>query len=248
MEGNRTLFSMTQLLNTIYDMKKLLESTSENEFSEDSRLLLTLYNPIRNATITGMDIDTARIDLTSRYNNIINLIETYRMLVSIKEVINNKYTLKVPEILSGEEVELPISIILVLKSKPIKDFYFKLIEKINKDKSEIVNALEDHQENVMSQDRIDKYVNAKFTSLKMNSMNDLKSANYETFAKEYIDANTLEILDPNNIKDWKKVENNIRKFYSTIDYKLLEFNSTTKIWIIKDDTNNILSWEMADNI
>lgn len=239
MENTKILMSVTELLNTIYELKRKIDSTIENDFGEESRLLLTLYNPTRNKTITGLEIDTATVDLTNRYNSIINLIEIYRRLVMLKESINTQYTLEVPDILTGEPTTLSIAMILMLKSKLIKEYYFKLIDKINKDKAEIITALEDHEKNVMSQDRVDKYVNAKFTSLKMNSMNDLKSANYETFSKEYIDANTLKILDPNNIKDWDKIEKNIRKFYSTIDYKLLEFNSTTKIWIEYDTCRNI---------
>ena len=227
---------MTAILNNLNELKRELNDITEAEFGEDSKLLLTLYNPIREKTITGIDTEAANVDLVNRYNNIEDRIALYMKLVSIKEYVNNKYTLTIPDILTGENKEFTISKLLSYKSKLVKDYYFNLIKKVNNDKKEIMDALKDHEENAMSQDRIDKYVNAKFSSLKMNSMEDLKSANYETFAKEYIDANTLKILDPNNISKWKTKEQNIRKFYSTLDYKLLEFNSNTNIVFNPDGT------------
>ncbi len=233
---SRILMSMTEILNNLYTLKNQIDSTIKDGLGEDSKLLLTLYNPIRNTTITGLNVEDAKVDLTTRFEGFTNLIRLYEGLLLVKEYYNSTYTLEVPDIITGEPRELTISTILTLKSKTVKDYYFKLIEKINRDKSQIVDALEEHQTNTLSQARIDQYVNAKFNSLKMNSMQDMKNANYETFSKEYIDANRLAILDPNNIKDWGKIETNIKKFYSTIDYKLLEFNSTTKIWLdISDD-------------
>lgn len=238
---------MTEILNNLYKLKAQIDETIKNDFGDESRLLLTLYNPSRNTTIGGLSVEDATIDLTTRYTGIINLITLYTSLLEIKESVNSKYTLEVPGITTGKPVTLTITTILNYKSKSVKDYFMKLIEKINRDKTQIVNALESHQKNVMSQDRIDQYVNSKFTSLKMNSMDDMKSANYRTFAEEYINANKLDILDPNNIKDWTKIESNIKKFYSTIDYKLLEFNSTTKLWIDIDESNGLVQdWGMCE--
>lgn len=246
MSINRVIMSMTEVLNNLYKLKNQINEAMENSLGNESRLLLTLYNPNRNTTIGGLSVEDATIDLTTRYNSINNLIILYTQLLEIKEMVNSKYTLKVPDMITGESTTLSISTILTYKSKPVKDYFLKLIEKINRDKSQIVDALESHQKNVMSQDRIDQYVNSKFTSLKMNSMDDMKSANYKTFAEEYINANRLDILDPNNIKDWNKIESNIKKFYSTIDYKLLEFNSTTKLWMDIDENGLIQNWSMCE--
>lgn len=247
MSTKRVIMSMTEILNNLYKLKIQIDETIKNDFSDESRLLLTLYNPSRNTTIGGLAVEDATIDLTNRYNGIINLITLYTSLLEVKEYINSKYTLEVPDIITGKPITLTISTILTYKSKPVKDYFMKLIEKINRDKAQIVNALESNQKNVMSQDRIDQYVNSKFTSLKMNSMDDMKSANYRTFAEEYINANKLDILDPNNIKDWSKIESNIKKFYSTVDYKLLEFNSTTKLWLDIDDNNgSVQNWNTCE--
>ena len=247
MNTNRVIMSMTEILNNLFKLKNQMNETIEKgNLSNDSRLLLTLYNPNRNTTIGGVSVEDATIDLTVRYDGIFNLITLYTSLLEIKESVNSRYTLEVPDMITGELTTLTISTILTYKSKPVKDYFLKLIEKINRDKTQIVDALESHQTNVMSQDRIDQYVNAKFTSLKMNSMDDMKSANYKTFAEEYINANKLDILDPNNIKDWNKIESNIKKFYSTVDYKLLEFNSTTKLWLDITDNGSIKNWGMCE--
>lgn len=246
MSINKVIISMTEILNNLYKLKNQINEAMENSLGDDSRLLLTLYNPNRNTTIGGLSVEDATIDLATRYNSINNLIILYTQLLEIKESVNSKYTLEVPDMITGEPTTLSISTILTYKSKPVKDYFLKLIEKINRDKKQIIDALESHQKNVMSQDRIDQYVNSKFTSLKMNSMDDMKSANYKTFAEEYINANRLDILDPNNIKDWNKIESNIKKFYSTVDYKLLEFNSTTKLWMDIDENGLVQNWGMCE--
>ena len=119
----------------------------------------------------------------------------------------------------------------------IKEYYMKFAERIKDDIDFVNSTLKKYNESTLSDDKINTYVLTKLNTLKINvdfdKLNSLLSIpQYKDFAKEYEDANKLEILDPLNLlKESNKLIDNIYDFYNTIDLKLLEFNSSTKIWI-----------------
>lgn len=240
MEENITI---TELLNRIKRQRKIVLETDhkylDKEESKKAKSLISLYNPSRNTTINGSSINETSEDIRIQYNNIVFNINKLRNLLIIKEQVNSSFKLVVPDIILGDFNSKPLTIsqILILKSPMIKEYYIKFAERIKDDIDFVNSTLKKYNESTLSDDKINTYVLTKLNTLKINvdfdKLNSLLSIpQYKDFAKEYEDANKLEILDPLNLlKESNKLIDNIYDFYNTIDLKLLEFNSSTKIWI-----------------
>ena len=234
----KTILSISELLAKLKIYKKEIESkyneylNPESEEAKHSKLLMTLYYDDRNVTIRGIPTEDYRKDIQSMYDSINSAVSNYTKLMMVKNAVNSTCKLTIPSLDTGKEVEMTIDQILTLKSPSIKNYYFGIINKLKSDKELVYSALHNHEETAMSTENINRYVNAKLNSLNMSNDYDSMSANYAKFAQEYKDANKISIFDPLNLLDkMENYESRIIDFYNTIDYKLLEFNSITKVWI-----------------
>ena len=239
--------SITELLNRIKKQRKIVLELDHKYLDPDefkkSKSLFSLYNPSRDITVNGIDIDKSKSDIIKQFESITSNIDILRHLLIIKEQVNSTFKLVVPDILLGDAKNTALSLaqILVLKSPLVKEHYLKFAERLKSDINNLQETLDVYNSNTLSDEKINAYVLAKLNSLKINldykSITNLCSLpEYDSFAKEYIDANKLEIIDPLNLQT-KSAEyiNNIYNFYDIIDLKLLEFNSSTKIWINIDN-------------
>ncbi len=236
----KEIITITELLNRIKSQKRKVNDISNKYLdSADSRALISIYNKNRNETINGASIIDTEGIIKNQYVDIMSNILLLRNLLIIKEQVNSSFKLIVPDIFNtGKEVELTIAQILILKSPIIRDYYIKIGERLRKDLNDAYKALEAYSKNVLDEQKIATYVLAKLNSIQPGYVdpNNIelvkKMTDYNEYAKEYIDANKVELLDP--LKLTKLAEekyNNINNFYDNIDTKLLEFNSTTKIII-----------------
>ena len=234
--------SITELLNRIRKQRKIVLEI-ENKYLDPEQYkmvksLFSLHNPSRNTTINGADINKVEDDIVKQFQSIVMNIETLRRLLIIKEQVNSTFTLTIPDVLLGdiEEKTLSIAQILVLKSPLVKDYYLKFAERLKSDVNTLHDGIEYYNSTTLSDEKINTYVLAKLGSLKINidpkTISSMYLAEYDTISKEYIEANKIEVIDPLDLenKAAKYVEN-IYNFYDTIDLKLLEFNSSTKLWI-----------------
>ena len=236
----KEIITITELLNRIKSQKRKVNDISNKYLdSADSRALISIYNKNRNETINGASIIDTEGIIKNKNVDIMSNILLLRNLLIIKEQVNSSFKLIVPDIFNtGKEVELTIAQILILKSPIIRDYYIKIGERLRKDLNDAYKALEAYSKNVLDEQKIATYVLAKLNSIQPGYVdpNNIelvkKMTDYNEYAKEYIDANKVELLDP--LKLTKLAEekyNNINNFYDNIDTKLLEFNSTTKIII-----------------
>lgn len=94
----------------------------------------------------------------------------------------------------------------------------------------------------MSDEKVTAYVNAKMNSLHITS--DPDKATYGAFAREYRDANQMDLLDPLEIfSTITEKKQKALAFYDSIGLAISIFNATTKIWIeMPNDFNPKASW------
>lgn len=239
--------SITELLNRIKKQRKIVLELDHKYLDPDeskkSKSLFSLYNPSRDVTVNGIDIDKSKSDIIKQFESITSNIDILRHLLIIKEQVNSTFKLVVPDILLGDAKSTALSLaqILVLKSPLVKEYYLKFAERLKSDINNLQETLDVYNSNTLSDEKINSYVLAKLNSLKINLdykfiTNLYSLPEYNSFAKEYIDANKLEIIDPLNLQtESTEYINNIYNFYDIIDLKLLEFNSSTKIWINIDN-------------
>lgn len=239
--------TITGLLNKIKIQKrKVLEI--DHKFldpieSKNSKSLVSLYNKSRKTTLGGLDIEKAEFDIKDQFSDIMLNILLLRNLLIIKEQVNSTFKLVVPDILNQDkDVSLSIAQILILKSPMIKEYYFRLADRFKNDLTMAKLMYEKYNNDVFDEQKINSYVLAKVNSLQSDYKSDYTDltnlkmvkqlTSYNEYAKEYIDANSIDFLDPleleNNSNKWY---DSIHNFYDSIDTKLVEFNSTTQIWI-----------------
>ena len=230
--------SITELLTRIKAQKRKISDIGNRYLdSTNSKALISLYNKNRKETINGIDINITENNIKDQFADIMYNIMLLRNLLIIKEQVNSTFKLLVPDIFnSDKEVELSIAQILILKSPTIKDYYLKLANRLREDLNEAYRALDVYSKNILDEQKVATYVLAKLNSIQPgyvdpNNLELVKNiTGYNEYAKEYIEANKVELLDPLElVKNSEKWYNNINNFYDTIDTRLLEFNSTTKI-------------------
>ena len=248
----KEIISITELLNRIKSQKRKVDDISKRYLdSEESRALISLYNKNRNETINGANIIDTENNIKNQFSDIIYNIMLLRNLLIIKEQVNSYFRITVPDIFnSDKEIELSIAQILILKSPIIKNYYIKIGERLRSDLNDAYKALEAYSRTVLDEQKIATYVLAKLNSIQPGYVdpNNIelvkKMTGYNEYAKEYIDANKVELLDPLELtKLAEEKYNNINNFYDNIDTRLLEFNSTTKIII--DLESGYGEWEKA---
>ncbi len=211
--------------------------------SKNSKSLISLYNKSRKTTLGGLNIEKAEFDIKDQFSDIMLNILLLRNLLIIKEQVNSTFKLVVPDILDqNKDVSLSIAQILILKSPMIKEYYFKLADRFENDLTMAKLMYKKYNDDVFDEQKINSYVLAKVNSLQSDYKSDYTDltnlkmvkqlTSYNEYAKEYIDANNIEFLDPLELeKNSDKWYDSIHNFYDNIDTKLLEFNSTTQIWI-----------------
>lgn len=238
----QSVMTMAEVLSKIKKIRNELDEIKMDYISQEtsrSRLLLSLYNPMSNITSSGIDVDKRKKEIQSIDDKVRNTMRNLLMLLTVKEQVNATHKIKIPSLFNEEEMELTVAQALVYKNQYIKEYYIEYLNKLEDDYYKVRYALNEHQKKVMSNDKIETYVLAKLNSLNLTNNTDLMKSNYDTFATEYRNANTLDILDPLDVQNnILSNQERVDKFYETLDLVLMEFNVITKIWIDFDCTGS----------
>ena len=98
--------SITELLNRIKKQRKIVLELDHKYLDPDefkkSKSLFSLYNPSRDVTVNGIDIDKSKSDIIKQFESITSNIDILRHLLIIKEQVNSTFKLVVPDILLGD--------------------------------------------------------------------------------------------------------------------------------------------------
>lgn len=227
--------SMYELLSMIKDYKDKLDNLYNlyiNPETQNSRMMVSLYNKETRKTINGIDADRVSESIIKIDNIITETISrlAYLSIIKEKENASNTITIQDPSN-NGETMTLTISQALILKSDTYKKYYLGYFDRLAGDYSKSHIALEAHHKNVLSEDKVSRYVESKINLLNMgnpdnNSFEKVKDSNlYKQFSKEYTDMNTFEILDPLNIGNGViDKKQSFIDFYNSIDKEIRKFN------------------------
>jgi len=241
--------TMSELLRRIDLTKKRIDRefadlNPDSENYKRQKALVSLYNPKRTVTVSGIDIEKASKDIKSRYDSLSKNILNLQKMLAIKDYVNYNRSIEIPCVsIDGEVVtsKVTVSNALSLKSDKIKTYYIWLLRKLNQDCDDVMTALHEHETNNMSSDKISRYVMAKMNSLGMGTDEATIKSAYADFSKEYVENTELKLLDPINIfKKRDDLQLWIDEFYSAISNRLSEFNATTKIVIDLDKDDGYL--------
>lgn len=213
--------------------------------AENSRSLVSLYNLNSEKTINGSPKTTVEIDIKTINEKIEKAIDQLQKLLVIKEQVNAGAMIDIVDMEGKTTSTMSVAQLLMMKSDPIRKYKIGYLKKQRDDYAHALTSLSLYQESVMSHDKIDRYVIAKMNSLNMTPQNS-SDETYSKFAKEYRDANQMQILDPLDIRVLidKKMKQ-AQDFYDKLDLILLDFNVKIKIWIdLEADYDNL--WGFAN--
>jgi len=193
----------------------------------NSKLFFNLYNVQSGRTIKGLPAEEVRDDILKTHESLHDAINMMIKLQHVKNTVNNICVITMHDIFSiyhdSEYIDkFTIDDLVAYKDPKVKNFYINLANKLKSDKAYAEKYLENHEKNLFSDMMKHMMDNPSAPSLTNEEFAGLM-ANYRA-------SNQLEILNPLDI-DPIKFEEAVIKFYNTVDYKLMEFNNTTKVWI-----------------
>ena len=228
-------YTMFEILREIDSTKAELEGLYKKYIdSQNSRCLVSLYNDSSNLTINGAKAEDVTSEIIQIDYDINHAIEWLKNLMVIKEQVNSMYTTTLVTA-TGVTSNFTVAQLLAISSPKIKKYHLDYINKLESDYQTALNAQASYSKSVMTDDKVSMYVNAKMNSLHITD--DPDKATYGSFAREYKDANRMDILDPLDIRhcisDMKK---NAIEYYDKIKCMITAFNVGTKIRIDIDES------------
>lgn len=233
LEVIRTLKSTQDELDNLY--KKFIDPES------NSRSLISLYNKNSGLTINGADARDVSQEINDIHTQIMKAINKLKAFSVVKEEVNSTKTTTL-----SDNTSYTISYLLMLSSPKVKKYHLDYLNKLEKDFNDARKAQAHITRSVMSDDKVTAYVNAKMNSLHIT--NDPDKATYGAFAREYRDANQMDILDPLDIVNTiTEKQESAKALYDSINLAISIFNATTKIWIdFEDDMFTKFTWGYID--
>lgn len=238
----RVTMTMLELLALIKKTRKEADEIYKEYIdpAENSRSLVSLYNINSGKTVNGNSKVTVEQDIQLINAKVEEVIEKLQKLLVIKEQVNASTVVDIVNMDGKVKSTMSIAQVLMMKSDPVRNFKIGYLKKQRDDYAHALSSLSLYQETVMSHDKIDRYVIAKMNSLNIDARSS-SDETYSKFAKEYRDANQMQILDPLSIRI--TIDDKLKKaqdFYDKLDLILLDFNVKTKIWIdLEADYGNL---------
>lgn len=236
----RKEYTMLQVVRIIKATQDELDSLYKKYIDPEANLrsLVSLYNKNSGLTINGansLDVSQEIRDIDAQIMKAINKLKIFS---AIKEEVNSTKTTTVGD----DDTPYTISYLLMLSSPKVKKYHLDYLNKLEKDYNDARKAQAHVTRNVMSDEKVTAYVNAKMNSLHIAS--DPDKATYGAFAREYRDANQMDLLDPLEIfSTITEKKQKALAFYDSIGLAISIFNATTKIWIeMPNDFNPKASW------
>lgn len=250
----KKIMTMTEVLAKLNVSKKRMQSTTfEMARPSGASIFVTAKKTNRSTTVSGTNISDAEKGIQSNFDMTMDNFSNAWKLLMVKEAVNSmiRITIPNPDFRKGGTITATITEVLSLcgDGSISKKYYNQLLSKMQAEYNNVTSLIKKNEETVLSQERITDYVIQRLNALKENTSKDAVEKVYDEYAKEYIAANTLEIVDPIDIMDKiNKLDQWITDFYTTVNFRLSEVNSKTKVWIDFDLDNDFWGLVNEDEI
>lgn len=239
----RKVMSMSEVLANISLAKKKMSTinaiTASATTNYKAVMFMSLANPMKDQDMFGRDKKQIESTIQSNWDASKDNFMNYLKYSMIKEQVNATHKIKIPnpdyaaEV--GSEIEVTIAEALILNTTLVKNHYENILKKMRSDYNFITEELKKHNETVLSEEAVSKYISTILSAQGEKVQGKIDVSMYSNYAKDYTDANKMEIIDPINIAEKIEfLEDWMDKFYTTIGYRLSEFNSTVKVWVDLD--------------
>lgn len=197
----------------------------ESEAAKNSKLFYNLYNN-RGFTIKGHPVEEVSKSIKDTYDDIERYGLIYLKLQEVKNIVNSICLVDI------QGNKYPVSSLLVLKDSFMRNYIFNKMRKLKDDRQYVENYLET-KERTLESDKTSFILNNIKQAIVENSDPNNIADIYSALSSKFNEENELKILDPFDI-DLHAREKSIIEFYNCVDFKLMEFNNTVKVWIDLD--------------
>lgn len=240
----RREMTMTEVLAKLTLAKKKMNSAGYGIMTQSGgQIYISAKKKNRDVSITNTPVEEVVKGIQSNYDTTLDNFSNCWKLLMIKEAVNSSIRIQIPnpDFRKSGTIEATITEVLSLcgDGSLSKKYYASILNRMKRDWETIQDTIDRNEKNVLSEDKITAYVVQRLQALKENTSKAATEASYSKYAPEYIEANTIEPIDPLNLKEQiDKLENWMEEFYSTVNYKLSEVNSKTKVWVDFDLDND----------
>lgn len=200
---------------TIHEALSRIKIT-ERRIASAATAQFVVANRHNNTKIDGKDISVKKDELKASKQKYDDLVRNYRVLKSAVAMSNAMTKITV----AGKDY----TIVEAIEEKHFSESrlgYLKAIRRsydVARDTANVNNA------------RLPEAAEKFVASLNMSEKNGNSKDEIRKIMDKYIEDNTWELIDPNNLGDWiASMEKDITDFMSNIDFKLSESNATTII-------------------
>lgn len=244
----KKVMSMTEVLSNISMCRKrignistILDGTTYPGLIANYKpTFMSIANPMKDQDYFGYNKEDTAKGIQSNWDTIIANINNLVKYSMIKEQVNATHKISIPNPnpmdTTNKEITVTVAEALILNSTSIKNYYVNLLAKLKADYNKMAENMKNHNDTTLSDESISKYVSTILGAQgDKTSAKNIDLSKYSSYVEEYTKANKLEYIDP--IKINEKIEfyeKWIDDFYSTIGYRLSEFNSKLKVWVDLD--------------
>ena len=244
----KKVMSMTEVLSNISMCRKrignistILDGTTYPGLIANYKpTFMSIANPMKDQDYFGYNKEDTAKGIQSNWDTIIANINNLVKYSMIKEQVNATHKISIPNPnpmdTTNKEITVTVAEALILNSTSIKNYYVNLLAKLKADYNKMAENMKNHNDTTLSEESISKYVSTILGAQgDKTSAKNIDLSKYSSYVEEYTKANKLEYIDP--IKINEKIEfyeKWIDDFYSTIGYRLSEFNSKLKVWVDLD--------------
>jgi hypothetical protein len=190
--------------------------TTQSRISNAANSQFVIANRHNNAKIDGKDVSVKIEEFKANKQRFEALVRNYRLLKSAVAMSNANTKITI-----GEKEYTVVEAIEEKHFCEDRKAYLRIIQRAYDNAITTANI-----NNTKVPEAAERFI----ASLNMSEKNGTSKDEIRKNMDKYIEDNTWEIIDPNEMSTWiKKMEDDITEFMSNIDFKLSESNATTVI-------------------
>lgn len=244
----KVVMSMTEVLQRINMYRKRIEGYPSLGYNRNATNFCAVGNESTGLLTNGTKISDAEDQALTNYDSVMDIVCNLYKLTMAKEAVNTTMKIKIPnpDLRSDGEIEVSVAEALIMKNDTIIKYYETLLKAMTADKVACDKIIEKNMNSSLSDDCVREYVLQRFRDLGVVNP-DPKSAKYTELANEYIKAHTLSLIDPIGVADKiEDLEKRLEELQVTVNFRLSEINSKTKIWIDFDVEKNFWGYALEE--
>lgn len=230
--------TITELLAKRSLLKKKISNMLKFGYGEDNIQFIHIIYDATGVNNNNIPKEQLEKDIKSSFDRINDSMRNFRKYTSIK----NEFNAKAKITIAGKEYTVAEA--LALNNEDVKEFYKTLINKMRNDLALVRKAYNDYQTKQFSDENINKFI--AVTLGENAAKEDNSSEKVKELIETFKSGRSISYVDPLNLEEEiKSMSDWFDEFYTTVNFKLSELNSSVKIEVDLDKETDL--WSFVEN-